>query len=173
METDICNSCKAKQLFQSTLSEGAIESSRRSKSVRSPHSPAAVPDFDETNISPLTSNLGDVVVGSGSSSSSSREPIHFPPSPFRIGESHTFAIQMKPPKTISSNFSVINLYESHGVLDSEFESLVKESNEKRIEKFYAEVDVIYKPTDQRCSVVCLYFVQRGFTILPLMMREIH
>ena len=143
--TDICKNCLAKQLFQSVLSEEALESSRRSKSIRSPHPSAAVADFDAT--SPLTSNLGDV--GSGSSSSISREPIYFPPSPFKIGESHTFAIQMKPPKTISSNYSVMNLYESHGVLDSEFESLVKESNDKRIEKFYAGVDVIYKPTDRK------------------------
>ena len=42
VETDICKNCKANQLFQSTLSEGAIESGRRSKSIRSPHSPAAV-----------------------------------------------------------------------------------------------------------------------------------
>jgi hypothetical protein len=60
VETDICKNCKANQLFQSTLSEGAIESGRKSKSIRSPHSPAAVAEFDETNMSPLTSNLGDV-----------------------------------------------------------------------------------------------------------------
>ena len=73
VETDICKNCKANQLFQSTLSEGAIESGRKSKSIRSPHSPAAVAEFDETNMSPLTSNLGDV--GSSSSSSSSREQL--------------------------------------------------------------------------------------------------
>ena len=57
---------------------------------------------------------------------------------------------MRPPKAISSNFSVMNLYESHhGVLDVEFECLVKESNDKRIENFYAGVDVIYKPTDRK------------------------
>jgi hypothetical protein len=50
----------------------------------------------------------------------------------------------------------MNLYESNGVLDPEFESLVKESNDKRIEKFYAGVDVIYKPTNRNvCSCVPL------------------
>jgi hypothetical protein len=77
--TDISKNCLAKQLFQSVLSEEALEeSSRRSKSIRSPHPSAAVADFDAT--SPLTSNLGDVGSGSSSSSSSSisREPQTLP-----------------------------------------------------------------------------------------------
>ena len=106
----ICKNRKAKQLFQSAVSEDASECSRRSKTIRSPNNPpsaAIEADFDANNLSPLTSNLGDV--GSGSSSIILiRKPIHFPPSSFKIGESHTFAIQMKPPKAISSNFSVMN-----------------------------------------------------------------
>jgi hypothetical protein len=157
-ETDICKNCKAKQLFQSVLSEEAIidsTSRRRSKSIHSPHpsaaaAAAAAADFDETEMSPLTSNPGDVQseprdVRLEPRSSNPRD-LYFPPSPYKIGESHIFAVQLKPPKTNSSNYSVMNLYESNGVLDPEFESLVKESNDKRIEKFYAGVDVIYTET---------------------------
>ena len=45
----------------------------------------------------------------------------------------------------------MNLYESHGVLDYEFECLVKESNDKQIEKFYAGADdvILHKPTDRK------------------------
>jgi hypothetical protein len=165
-ETDICKDCKAKQLFQSVLSEESIESSRRrSKSIQSPHPPAtaaaaAAADFDETEMSPLTSNPGDVQSeprdARNEPRSSNPRDLYFPPSPYKLGESHTFAIQLKPPKTNSSNYSVMNLYESNGVLDPEFESLVKESNDKRIEKFYAGVDVIYKPTNRNvCSCVPL------------------
>jgi hypothetical protein len=164
METDICKNCKAKQLFQGALlSEETSESIIPTKNIYGSH-PAvsaaieAVANFDATNLSPLTTKSyqqqGDTGGGSSSSSSSSNiscsgEPIHLPPSSFGIGVSHTTAVSLKPPKTISSNFSVMNLYKSHGVLDSEFESLVSENNEKRIEKFYAGVDVIYKPTDRK------------------------
>ena len=159
-ETDICKNCKVKQLFQSVLSEEAIESSRRrSKSIQSPHPPAtaaaAAADFEE--MSPLTSNPRD---------------LYFPPSPYKIGESHTFAIQLKPPKTNSYNYSVMNLYESNGVLDPEFESLVKESNDKRIEKFYAGVDVIYKPANRNvCSCVPLLCPARVYYFLSNEIRD--
>jgi len=132
-ETDICKNCKAKQLFQSVLSEESIESSRRrSKSIQSPHPPAtaaaaaaaAAADFDETEMSPLTSNPGDVQseprdVRNEPRSSNPRD-LYFPPSPYKLSESHTFAIQLKPPKTNSSNYSVMNLYKSNGVLEPEF-----------------------------------------------------
>ncbi len=94
--TDICKNCKAKHLFQSVLSEEAIESSRRrSKSIQSPHPPpataAAAADFEE--MSPLTSNPGDVQseprdVRNEPRSSNPRD-LYFPPSPYKIGESHT------------------------------------------------------------------------------------
>ena len=62
----------------------------------------------------------------------------------RIGESHTFAIHMKLVEVLRDKpLRVLFCF------DSEFESLVKESNEKRIEKFYAGLDVIYKPTDRK------------------------
>ncbi len=35
----------------------------------------------------------------------------------------------------------MNLYESKGVLDSDLEPLIKEANQKRVESFYAGVDV--------------------------------
>ena len=176
MEIDICKNCKAKQLFQGALSEETSESTRPTNFIHGPHPAAsssaaiieAVANFDAANLSPLTTRSnqqqqGDTAGGGSSSSSSSSniscsgEPIHFPPSSFGIGDSHTTAVSLKPPKSISSNFSVMNLYKSHGVLDSEFESLVLETNEKRIEKFYAGVDVIYKPTDRKvfCCVPLL------------------
>jgi len=50
----------------------------------------------------------------------------------------------------------MNLYESKGVLDSDLEPLIKEANQKRVERFYAGVDVIYKPADKKvCSCVPL------------------
>jgi len=76
--------------------------------------------------------------------------------PFSVGDSHTSAVSIKPPKTASSNYGVMHLYESHGVYDTELESLIKESNQKRIDKFYAGVDVIYKPNDRKvCTCVPL------------------
>jgi hypothetical protein len=96
-----------------------------------------------------------VVIDSSSSSSSSSngggELINFQSSPFVIGESHTSALSIKPPKNTSSNFGVMHLYESNGVLDAELESLVKEANGNRIEKFYAGVDVIYKPIGRKVA----------------------
>ncbi len=91
-ETDICKNCKAKQLFQSVLSEESIESSRRrSKSIQSPYPPAttaaaaAAADFDETEMSPLTSNPCNVQseprdVRNEPRSSNPRD-LYFPPSP--------------------------------------------------------------------------------------------
>jgi hypothetical protein len=45
----------------------------------------------------------------------------------------------------------MHLYESNGVLDTELESLIKDANGKRIDKFYAGVDVIYKPTGRKVA----------------------
>ena len=158
-EPEICRNCKASQKVQNT-------DDTNNSILRAPNSKtsqpvaAAVPqeEFDAVNISPLTSNNGDNnnINGIGSSSSIASGPPADLRSPFSVGDSHTSAVSIKPPKTASSNYGVMHLYESHGVYDTELESLIKESNQKRIDKFYAGVDVIYKPNDRKvCTCVPL------------------
>lgn len=158
-EPEICRNCKASQKVQNT-------DDTNNSILRAPNSKtsqpvaAAVPqeEFDAVNISPLTSNNGDNnnIIGIGSSSSIASGPPADLRSPFSVGDSHTSAVSIKPPKTASSNYGVMHLYESHGVYDTELESLIKESNQKRIDKFYAGVDVIYKPNDRKvCTCVPL------------------
>ena len=154
-ESDICKNCKAKQLFQNALPSGTTVSEAI---IRSPPLALAlhsVEKFDASDLSPLTTTNSDII-GSSGSGSSRVEQLNFGPSPFVVGESHLCALSAKPPKSSSSNFGVMNLYESKGVLDSDLESLIKEANQKRVERFYAGVDVIYKPADKRvCSCVPL------------------
>ena len=58
------------------------------------------------------------------------------------------AVAAKAPKN-TANFSVMNLYLSISVLEPDLEQQLKEgANEKRIEKFYTGVDVIFK-TDRK------------------------
>ena len=157
-ESDICKNCKAKQLFQNALPSGTTVSE---SIIRSPLSASAVHSaekFDASDLSPLTTtNSSDNIIVGGSGSGSSRaEQLNLGPSPFEVGESHLCALSAKPPKNSSSNFGVMNLYESKDVLDSDLESLIKEANKKRVERFYAGVDVIYKPADKMvCSCVPL------------------
>ena len=153
---DICKNCKAKQKFQDAVSSSSGSDLLPSAPTHSVHihTPTAAlqpAGLDGTNLSPLTSYNGDV--GSGSSITSGPPP---PSSPFIIGESHIHAVSAKAPKVGSSNIGVMHLYNSNGVYDSELESLIKQSNEKRIDKFYAGVDVIYKPSNRKvCSCVPL------------------
>jgi hypothetical protein len=159
-ESDICKNCKAKQLFQNalpsgtTLSESIIRSPLSSLAVHS-----SVEKFDASDLSPITiTNSSDniIVVGGSGSGSSRVEQLNLGPSPFEVGESHLCALSAKPPKNSSSNFGVVNLYESKGVLDSDLEPLIKEANQKRVERFYAGVDIMYKPADKKvCSCVPL------------------
>ncbi len=117
--------------------------------------------------------------GGSSSSISIREPLqHFPPSPFKIGESHTFTIQMKPPK---QGYFVELLCDEPlrvpwcfgfrvWVLGAWWwrKATINKSKSSMLElmtSYYTNQPI------ERCSAVCPYFVQRGFTILPLVMRE--
>lgn len=162
-KADVCKNCTAKQRFQNAMisSEDTSESIIRKTSpsvsfCHQPVPPAVQSEFDAINMSPLTtSNGGDDGGGAGGDSSSSNgggeELINFQSSPFVIGETHTSALSIKPPKNTSSNFGVMHLYESNGVLDTELESLIKDANGKRIDKFYAGVDVIYKPTGRKVA----------------------
>jgi hypothetical protein len=121
------------------------------------------------NISPLTSNNGDNnIIGIGSSSSIASGPPANLRSPFSVGESHTSAVSIKHPKTASSNYGVMHLYESHGVYDTELESLIKESNQSVSTSSMLELMPFTNLTIERFAPVCLYFAQPKFTIpLPL------
>jgi hypothetical protein len=67
------------------------------------------------------------------------------------------ALSVKAPKN-SSNYNVMNFYSSIGLYDQDFEMQMKDGgvNDKRIDKLYFGVDVIYK-TDRKT-----------FTCIPLL-----
>lgn len=130
--SDICKTCKTNQKFKSTITEDMIEdSSASAKSLicSSRQQETNNTSSEESLMSPL----------SGRSTSSDINVVGI----FAIGITHRVAEVVKAPKN-ASNFDVMNLYQSTGVYNSELEHQLSEGNEKRIEKFYAGVDVIFK-----------------------------
>lgn len=62
---------------------------------------------------------------------------------YNVGETHIIATQLKAPNR-TSNFSTMNLYESEYIFDRDLEVRIRADNEKKVNKFYMGVDVIFK-----------------------------
>jgi hypothetical protein len=62
---------------------------------------------------------------------------------YNVGETHIIATQMKAPNR-TSNYSIMNLYESEYIYDRDLEVRIRGDNEKKVNKFYMGVDVIFK-----------------------------
>ena len=62
---------------------------------------------------------------------------------YNVGETHIIATQLKAPNR-TSNYSIMNLYESEYIYDRDLEVRIRGDNEKKVNKFYMGVDVIFK-----------------------------
>jgi len=130
-------------------------------------SPGSLSDHDagtssSTNfLSPLTQISTSSVTRSSSDGDreEAKQQLHFLDNGnciYTVGKTHLVALSVNPPKN-TSNYQVMNLYHSMGVYDQELEMQLKDGfNDKRIEKFFVGVDVIFK-TDRKT-----------FTSIPLL-----
>ena len=73
---------------------------------------------------------------------------------FEVGKTHRVVLSAKPPAHKTGNYAGMNLYLSQNVFDPDFERLFNNEavNERRLEKFYAGVDVIYKRDDKKIFI---------------------
>ena len=160
-----CKSCTAKQKFQNSLSanndESALSTSTSSSNRRSIVVSASRRSSINTDVvagssftSPLTANSSSNGAAADDDGYDERTPSAEHTTNYAVGDTHILFSTTKAPKN-SSNFSSMNLYQSIGVYDQDLEMQLKDgANEKRIEKFYVGVDVIYK-TDERKVFCCL------------------
>lgn len=168
----ICKNCKTRATFLNSLPENINESLLLHKETGNGTYVTQEATSDEANtsseannstllMSPLTTRTPNSLKTSSTSSSSnsSRGIVRdglVDDDIFSVGFTHVVAVAAKAPKN-TSNYGVMNLYQSVGVLDSELELQLKDgrANEKRLDKFYAGVDVIYKTEKKVHSCVPL------------------
>ena len=152
----ICKSCMSAEKFQQSIgrSPGNCSSSED-------HGDGGT--FSSTTFtSPLTQSSSSVRSSCGAGDDGREEEeqqqqLLLDSNVYSVGKTHLVALSVKAPKN-SSNYNVMNFYSSIGVYDQDFEMQMKDGgvNEKRIDKLYFGVDVIYK-TDRKT-----------FTCIPLL-----
>ena len=81
-----------------------------------------------------------------------------------LEDTHLVAVSVKAPNR-SANYSAMNLYNSVGVLDSDLELQIQKENEKRVNKLYMGVDVIFKPDGKAYISYPLMCPARVFYVL--------
>jgi hypothetical protein len=149
----ICKSCTSAEKFQQSLVV-----------TRTPGYSSAEDFSSPTFTSPLTQSSSSSVRSSSAVGGEGREEEEeqqqqsvLGNNVYSVGKTHLVALSVKAPKN-SSNYNVMNFYSSIGVYDQDFEMQMKEGgiNEKRIDKLYFGVDVIYR-TDRKT-----------FTSIPLL-----
>ena len=155
----ICKNCKAEELYANTFSEevgdSSISKEEQEKSAMG-YSSVANSVIGEV-LSPLTtSNTPESSLSfnqhsekTGRSLSKSMEN-----DVYSIGNTHIFASSSKAPKN-NSSFTVVNFYQPSGIFDSDLELQLKDGIDKRLDKFYAGMDVIYKPDRVFCCLPLL------------------
>lgn len=152
----LCKGCVSEFEFRNAVghqASSATPSSSKSHSTRdqlnqSTNSTAAA----FSNMSPLTTKSDSTPHYNNSNSSGG---FIIDDGVFSVAHTHSIAISLKAPKN-SSNYAVMNVYQSEHVYCSELEAQVKSENEKRTTKFYMGVDVIYRAN------------RKAFTSYPLL-----
>jgi len=146
----LCKSCIAEANFKSSVASSAapVLSSTKTSTSASFSSSSSKYSQDPSSeflaaLSPLTNR---------SDSSNQQQPsglLHVgslltDDGRYILGDTNLVAVSVKAPNR-SANYSAMNLYNSVGVLDSDLELQIQKENEKRVNKLYMGVDVIFKP----------------------------
>ena len=157
----VCKSCLANQTFHKSLpteqhfnqstssnrpSEGSNDRAANYKGYA-----AGGGDDDSSSpaiLSPLTTTPS---TSSATTSVINNRPSKVEEGFFSVGKSHRVVLSAKPPAHKTGNYAGMNLYLSQNVFDPDFERLFnnEEANDRRIDKFFAGVDVIYKRDDRK------------------------
>ena len=156
----ICKSCTSAEKFQQSIVV-----------TRTPGGYSSAEDYHHgdregnlsstTFTSPLTQSSSSVrsslVGGEGREEEEEQQQLDLNNNVYSVGKTHLVALSAKAPKN-SSNYNVMNFYSSIGIYDQDFEMQMKDGrvNDKRIDKLFFGVDVIYK-TDRKT-----------FTCIPLL-----
>jgi hypothetical protein len=146
----VCKSCLANQNFQNSLpmdenlNQGT--SSNRSTHRADDGKDSAGDSSSSAILSPLTTTT--------TPSSNMNISIKADEDLFQVGKTHRVVLSAKPPAHKTGNYAGMNLYLSQNVFDPDFERLFNNEavNERRLEKFYAGVDVIYKRDDKKIFI---------------------
>jgi hypothetical protein len=150
----ICKSCVANQKFQKSLpAENHLNQSSSSSTGNivseeadddEQHDDNRNDDCASSVLSPLTTTP---------STSNNKQPTIKEEEGFlfQVGTTHRAVFSAKPPAHKTGNYAGMNLYMSKNVFDTDFERLfnIEGANEKRIDKFFAGVDVIYKKNERK------------------------
>ena len=155
----ICKSCMSAEKFQQAI---VVGKNQGYSSLLEDHHHGDGSHFSSTNFtSPLTQSSSSVRSSSAGEGREEEEeqqqPSFLDNNVYSVGKTHLVALSVKAPKN-SSNYNVMNFYSSIGVYDQDLEMQMKDGgvNDKRIDKLYFGVDVIYK-TDRKT-----------FTCIPLL-----
>ena len=167
--TKLCKSCIAEANFKSTVASSAalVLSSTKSSTSASFSGSSSKYIQDPSSeflaaLSPLTNR---------SDSSNQQQPsgvLHVgsltDDGRYILEDTHLVAVSVKAPNR-SANYSAMNLYNSIGVLDSDLELQIQKENEKRVNKLYMGVDVIFKPDGKAYISYPLMCPARVFYVL--------
>jgi len=151
----ICKSCTSAEKFQQSI---IVAGTPGYSSAEDHHHGDCEGNFSSTTFtSPLTQSSSSVRSSSAGREEEEQQQLVLDNNVYSVGKTHLVALSVKAPKN-SSNYNVMNFYSSIGVYDQDFEMQMKDGgvNDKRIDKLYFGVDVIYK-TDRKT-----------FTCIPLL-----
>ena len=154
----ICKNCKSANVFEKELPDDVDESIIiRKEDLQTQCNSVLQTEVVEESISPLTSTntlstdrsfcipaeatSGITISKLDLNCLKSSDSCH--DNAFSLETTHMVAASGKAPKN-TSNFFVVNFYQSSGVFESDLEVQLKDKNEKKVEKFYAGVDVVFK-----------------------------
>lgn len=149
----LCKGCVSEVEFRNAVGQASSATpSSKSHSTRDQLNQSNSTAAAFSNMSPLTTKSDSTPHYNNSNSSGG---FIIDDGVFSLSHTHSIAISLKAPKN-SSNYAVMNVYQSEHVYCSELEAQVKSENEKRTTKFYMGVDVIYRAN------------RKAFTSYPLL-----
>ena len=150
--TKLCKSCITEEAnFKSTVASSAALVLSSTKSFTSASFSGSPSKYSQDPSSEFLVALSPLTNRSESSSSNQQQPSGVldvgsltDDGRYILEDTHLVAVSVKAPNW-SANYSAMNLYNSIGVLDSDLELQIQTENEKRVNKLYMGVDVIFKP----------------------------
>ena len=144
----VCKSCLANQKFQNSLPTD--ENLNQGSSLNRPTHQAD----DEKDCAGDSSSSSAILSPLTTATSNINISIKDNEGLFQVGKTHRVVLSAKPPAHKTGNYAGMNLYLSQNVFDPDFERLFNNEavNERRLEKFYAGVDVIYKRDDKKIFI---------------------
>jgi hypothetical protein len=148
----VCKSCLANQKFQNSLPMDENLNQGTTSSNLPTH--RADDGKDSAGDSSSSAILSPLTTTPLSATSNINISIKADEDLFQVGKTHRVVLSAKPPAHKTGNYAGMNLYLTQNVFDPDFERLFNNEavNERRLEKFYAGVDVIYKRDDKKIFI---------------------